>query len=99
VLDRSRTSCSLPELKGFVAGEIAKNPDPYQLVNGHDVAAILGIALRRLIGTRKPPQTWANEVEAGLRLAFDWEAMRGTGLYGCIRRGGVTHKPYRVFRH
>jgi hypothetical protein len=35
---------------------------------------------------------------AGLRLAFDWEAMTDTTVYGCIRAWETTNKPYRVFR-
>jgi hypothetical protein len=99
IIDRSRGGCTLPQLKAFVAGEIVRNCDPYQLVNGHDVAAILGIALRNLIGTRKPLQTWASEIEVGLRLAFDWDAMQTTGVYECIRNWEMANKPYRVFRN
>jgi hypothetical protein len=99
IINRSKTSCTLTQLKSFVASEFAQVAEPYQLVNGHDIAAILGIALRRLIGKRRRDQTWASEVEAGLRLAFDWSAMQTTGVYHCVKRWEAANEPYRVFRN
>jgi hypothetical protein len=98
LISRSSTSCTLNELQTYIGSEAARQHDPYQLANGHDVAAILGIALRKLLATRRTVQTWASEVEAGLRLAFDWEAIAGTNLYGCLRAWEETNKPYRIFR-
>jgi hypothetical protein len=99
IIDRSRTGCTLSQLKAFVTGEITQFSDQYQIVNGHDVAAMLGIALRGLIATRSSPQTWASEIESGLRMAFDWEAMQRTGVYECIRHWEADNQPYRVFRN
>jgi hypothetical protein len=98
VVARSATKCTVADLKRYVASESAKAHDLYQLANGHDVAAMLGIALRKLIGHRKLPQTWASEVEAGLRLAFDWEALVGTGLYQILRGWEAEQKRYKIFK-
>jgi hypothetical protein len=55
--------------------------DLLQLCNGHDVAAIVGITLRHILSDRRDMHTWASEIEAGLRLAFDREAFSSTGIY------------------
>ncbi len=98
LIARSSTKCTATSLKTYIGTEAAKDYDPYQLANGHDVAAILGIALRKLLAKRKPAQTWASEIEAGLRLAFDWEAIVGTTLYADLREWEANNKPYRIFR-
>jgi hypothetical protein len=77
---------------------MSQKHDPYQLANGHDVAAVLGVALRKMLGNRKIPQSWASEIEAGLRLAFNWEAMASTALYRCLRTWESDNKPFRIFR-
>jgi hypothetical protein len=99
IISRSNTPCTVAQLKTYVANEAAKEHDPYQLANGHDVAAILGIALRKLLANRGPAQTWASEIEAGLRLAFDWEAIKGTQLYKCLKGWEANNRNYRIFRH
>lgn len=98
LISRSSTRCTVTDLKTYIVSEAAKMHDPHQLANGHDVAAILGIALRKLLANRKIVQTWASEIEAGLRLAFDWEAITGTTLYRCLRDWEASNKPYRIFR-
>jgi hypothetical protein len=98
VISRSNTNCAGATLSQFLEYEEARLHDPYQLTNGHDVAAVLGIALRKLIGERRDVHTWASEIEAGLRLAFDWEALTGTGLYQCLRAWEQANTPYRIFR-
>jgi hypothetical protein len=82
VISRSNSPCTLTDLKRAVSIEMAKSHDSYQVVNGHDVAGVLGLAFRKLLAARRIAQTWASEIEAGLRLAFDWEALIETGV-GC----------------
>jgi hypothetical protein len=96
VISRSRTQCTSAFIKKLVAVEAAKGHNLGQLVSGHDAAAVLGIALRKLLGNRRAPQTWASEIEAGLRLAFDWEAMKGTAIYACLRKWEQENNPYRI---
>jgi hypothetical protein len=98
IIGRSRTRCTVDQLKRLVAVETGANHDLYQVANGHDVAAILGIALRKLLGCRRTVHTWASEIEAGLRLAFDWEAMTNTEIFKCLRVWEADNKPYRIFR-
>jgi hypothetical protein len=98
LLSRSATSCPIAKLKAYITAEVANSHDPYQLASGHDVASMLGLALRKLLANRREVQTWGREIEAGLRLAFDWEALAGTALFSCLKRWESNNKPYRIFR-
>jgi hypothetical protein len=97
LINRSRTVCTVDNLRTFIAAEVSRAHEPYQLVSGHDVSAVLGIALRKLLGQRREVQTWRREIEAGLRLAFDWEALEGTSVYSCLRAWERNNRPYRIF--
>jgi hypothetical protein len=98
LIDRSTTRCTVEQLRRLIAVEAKADHNIYQLANGHDVAAILGIALRKLLACRRVAQTWASEVEAGLRLAFDWEALTNTGLYRSLRDWEANNRKYKIFR-
>lgn len=54
--------------------------DLWQLTNGHDFMAGLGIALRNRIGNRRNNQTWRSEVEIHLRLALRSGEFVQTGI-------------------
>lgn len=98
LISRSRTRCSLIQLKAYIAIEIAEKHEPYQMASGHDVATILGLALRKLIASRRDVHTWGSEIEAGLRLAFDWEALKTTAIYKNLKAWEANNHPYRIFR-
>lgn len=98
IIQRSSTRCTVEQLRRLIAAETGAKHDLYQLANGHDVAAVLGIALRKLLGERRTAQTWASEIEAGLRLAFDWEAATCTSLFKYLRAWEKNNQPYRIFR-
>lgn len=98
ILSRSSTNCTEAHLRDYMESECACAHDAYQLVQGHDAAGMLGIALRQLLATRRDVHTWASEIEAGLRLAFDWEAAAGTKVYGCLRAWEKNNAPFRIFR-
>lgn len=97
VLQRSSGRCTEANLKAYVQRELLKQHDAYQLTNGHDAAAILGIALRKLIGHRRVPQTWGSEIEAGLRLAFDREKAEDTEIISDLKQWGANSVGYRIF--
>ncbi|MCW2370328.1 DUF4435 domain-containing protein [Sphingobium sp. B11D3D] len=73
--------------------------DLWQLTNGHDLIAAIGIALRDRLGERRPPQTWRSEVERHLRLTFDVSDFRELGMLARIqvwetaRPGKVVLRP------
>jgi hypothetical protein len=98
IIDRSSTRCTVDQLLRLVAAEGTKNHDTLQLTNGHDVAAFLGIAFRKMLGKKRQQQTWASEIESGLRLALDWGAFVQTKMYDCVRHWEAQNKPYRIFK-
>ncbi len=98
LIRRSSTHCTETQLKTHITSVAVTKHDAYQLVNGHDVAAVLGIALRKVLGTRRLVHTWASEIESGLRLAFDWEGIRDTQIYEFLLSWETKNKGYRIFR-
>lgn len=97
VVQRSSTPCTERQLKDLVQNELAKQHDAYELTNGHDATAILGIALRKLIGRRRKAQTWGSEIEAGLRLAFDRNKLSDTKIFANLKKWEADHNRYRIF--
>jgi hypothetical protein len=97
IVNRSNTRCASNQLRRLIAIEATRIYDPMQLARGHDVAAFLGFALRKKIANRRVQQTWASEIEAGLRLAFEWAHFTTTRLCGCLRSWETNNKPYRIF--
>lgn len=84
----SRGSFSSPAHKASLRGHIEQYLDAeldlWQLTNGHDFMAALGIALRARLGNRHPSQTWRTEVERHLRLAVDANDLHGVGTLPLI---------------
>ena len=72
--------------------------DLWQFSNGHDLMAALGIALRSRVANRAVPQTWRREVEAHLRLTFDWDDFHATGLAGKIEEWRVARNGPNLIR-
>ena len=98
LVSRSTTRTTINELKTYVQAEKSKQHDLRQLANGHDVATFLGIAFQGMLARRRVQQTWGSEIEAALRLAFDWQALSETELFRCLRAWEAGNKPYRVLR-
>jgi hypothetical protein len=97
VIDRSNTHCLPDQLLRLISVETIKGHDLMQLSRGHDVAAFLGLALRKRLGSRRMQQTWASEIESGLRLAFEWAHFTSTQLYRCLRTWEINNRRYRLF--
>lgn len=70
VIDRSPVNMAADVLKSRVEIILKGEQANEHICQGHDVAAILGLALRSIIGDRKEPQSYGSEVEKGLRVAF-----------------------------
>jgi hypothetical protein len=98
LIGRSNTTASVQDLKAYINVEKKNKHDLCQLVNGHDIATILGVALQKMIASRRIAQTWGSEIESGLRLAFDWESFTKTELFNCLRSWEDNNKTYRVLR-
>jgi hypothetical protein len=98
LLTRSACKCDLPGLRQHIMKEASASHDLLHFCNCHDVAAVLGIALRKILASRHALQTWAREIEAGLRLAFDLEAFSATKMYKLIKQWERHNAPFVVFR-
>jgi hypothetical protein len=55
--------------------------DKWQATNGHDMSCAIGICLLNRLGSRKPRQTYRDEIEMHLRLSFSIEDFRTTSSY------------------
>ena len=72
--------------------------DLRQLCNGHDVMAILGISLRRMLGAFRDTETHRRYIEIDIRSAFDDRAFVSTQLFANLGRWEESHKPCRILR-
>jgi hypothetical protein len=97
IISASKTSISQNSLKAYLMHEQSTQADTSQITNGHDVAAFFGIALRALIGTRRDVHTWASEIEAGLRIAFDHSALTATNFFKELLSWESKNSPYKIF--
>lgn len=69
--------------------------DPWHVVRGHDMVAILRIGLRRVLGNLRPGI--GNDHIAGLlRAGMSTEDLRGTGLWTDMRAWQAANPPYAV---
>jgi hypothetical protein len=86
------------ELKRLLVSGAAQNFDLEQLTNGHDLNAMLGLALQGRLGDRKPDQTFSAEVKIHLRLAFSDEDFVRTPLFLAILRWEDVNVPYVILK-
>jgi hypothetical protein len=99
LVDRSpNPKCNVRQLKALSEGIHRKGLEKTILCQGHDVAQVLGIALRKAIGNRQISQTWGSEVEKGMRLAFDWELFNTTHLFEMMCKWEDSNPPCRLLK-
>lgn len=86
--------CNEQILEKLVLEMATHSFDLSQFCTGHDVAEILGIALRKIIGQRRDVHTWRTEIESGLRLAFSRDEFSKTQIFKeiCEWSRGETHR-------
>lgn len=89
--------CDIKALDRIYSKIVEEAHDPLQLCNGHDVAAILGIALRKLLADRPKQQTWSSEVSSDIRLAFGENEFNKTRLYEKLLDWERANKKYSLF--
>jgi len=94
-----RPNCSADQLKGYVDALTLLAPPSNQLVNGHDVASVLGVTLREIYSTRNSTKCNGNEIELGLRLAFDFECFQTTSIYDQMRDWETNNNPFELLRN
>ncbi|UYO55693.1 DUF4435 domain-containing protein [Rhodopseudomonas palustris] len=97
-VSQGKLSRNKDTLKLLVAKHIQVDYDLFQLTNGHDFFALLGIFLRSQLGSRLDPQSWGSEVEIHLRLAFSEIDFVESSLFKDIIAWEVENKPYKILK-
>jgi hypothetical protein len=106
VLENSRpqtlSSTEIEKRFRIVSG---KEHDPRMVCQGHDLIAIVSVALRSTIATlinphtgRPDPRSWNSEIEMGLRLAFGRQQFEETILYESLIEWEVANPAYQVIK-
>lgn len=67
--------------------------DPWQLCNGHDMAWILALGLRSVLGSAT---VTGPSIESDLRLAYERAHFEMTQLFGSIRAWESSSNPFRI---
>ena len=80
-----------------IASRLGQLPevDPWHVVRGHDIIAILRIGLRRVLGDL-PASIGAKDIAGLLRAGMSPEDLRGTGLWADMRAWQIANSPYAV---
>jgi hypothetical protein len=84
------------EAAALVEREVKMLHPYWDLCQGHDVASILSIALRRLLGTRRKSEVDPERLELELRLAFDSSDFRASHLHASLRAWEARNSGFRV---
>lgn len=84
VLDDSHPGVDHASVKNCTSSFEAQDADLPQLVRGHDLASLLGVALRKTISARDRSVGCREHVESMLRLAFGRECFERTNLFSSI---------------
>ena len=67
------------------------------LCRGHDLTAVLAIALRSLLGTLSAREATRETVEAFLRASYSFDEFTGTDLFEALHDWENRNPPYRLF--
>lgn len=78
--------------------ELARGHPLEELCQGHDLVAVLGLALRRLLGQRLPNEVASARVALALRLGFEEGHFRKTALAEGLRNWEARNPGFRIFR-
>jgi hypothetical protein len=72
--------------------------DPWQVCCGHDLVAILSLALRKAIGSAKPSDVEPISLERCLRLAYEESYFHKTQIYDSVCEWESRNQPFKAFR-
>lgn len=92
-LAQQSTSCDKSLLKHY----LAKLPefDPWRIVRGHDVIAILRIGLKEVLGDIRS-SVGTKEISRVLRAALSMEELKETNLWASINTWETKNFPYQI---
>ncbi len=85
-------------LKTQINDIIKQEHDKRQLCSGHDVCAVLSIALKKIIGTHNSNLFNKNDVEKFLRMSFEEQYFHQTNLYNSIQAWQNQHTNYIILK-
>lgn len=71
--------------------------DRYQLCSGHDVTELLGIGLRKSLGSQVEAIACRSNLESLLRLSYEMHSFIKTCLYASVRSWEAANIPHSVF--
>jgi hypothetical protein len=86
------------KLKDLIVAHTKRAFDRYQLTNGHDFLAMLGVALQKRIGDREIPQTWGSEIQLHFRLAYSEDDFVASSLFVAILAWQDANVPYVILK-
>ncbi|MEG3971594.1 DUF4435 domain-containing protein [Microcoleus sp. T2B6] len=85
-----------PEIRGNMDSLKTDTQDMWYICCGHDMIAILSIALCKALGSCNSKQVEPNVLEINLRLAYESAHFRLTKLYIAIQTWEQTNQPFQV---
>jgi hypothetical protein len=85
-----------PEIRANMDSLKTDTQDMWYICCGHDMIAILSIALCKALGTCNSKEVEPNVLEKYLRLAYESAHFRQTKLYIAIQTWEQTNKPFEV---
>jgi hypothetical protein len=71
--------------------------DRLQVCCGHDVAAVLALGLKKVLGNHRDEVANQENVERLLRLSYDTTDFASTRLYGALKCWEGSNKPFKLF--
>ncbi|MCI0486402.1 MAG: DUF4435 domain-containing protein [Blastocatellia bacterium] len=84
------------EILNDLQGLISVTHDDLHICCGHDLSAILSIALRKALGSNKADDVRAEMLEKFFQLSFEASIFSATRLYASIRRWEQDNHPFRI---
>ena len=92
------TSIHKESLKSHIKTGVTTKWPLEQITSGHDFCEALGIALRTSLGNRKAPQSWGDEIEMHVRLAYDFSDFAKSSTYAFLCKWENDNDPYRIVK-
>lgn len=102
----ARAVCDLSRRPGLEARALsdaaerltAEQADPLDVCCGHDLAAVLGLALRKRLGSLNAGETSTERMEENILLAWDDADIRATRLYRDLVQWSSAHPDWPLLR-
>jgi hypothetical protein len=96
VVQRSNCAKSPQDLQAQCEELACASHDRRHLCSGHDLVAILGNGLRQVLGSQRSAEVQVETLEIELRLGFDWNCFKQTGIYEQLRAWEARNAGWQV---